>query len=137
VLFAPSYEEANSLSRERTGHGISRQTYALGPKARLVNELAERDSRVIEVHPRGVVPRHARRDVEAAKTSWNGQAIRLSALAGPGIHLPELLDAAGGVPPRRPRRRRGGLERPSRRLRTGERLPPPGAATSARSVIWY
>ncbi len=99
VLFAPSYNEANRRSRERYGGGISRQAYALRANVRVVNEIAARDERLIEVHPE-VSFRARVGDVLAyAKSSWNGQAIRRRALRDAGIGLPGLLDEAGAVPP--------------------------------------
>ena len=99
VLFAPSYDEANRRSRERYGAGVSRQAYALSPNVRIVNELADEDPRVIEVHPE-VSFRALVGDVLAyGKSTWNGQAIRRRALDAAGIPLPELLEEAGGVPP--------------------------------------
>ena len=99
VLFAPSYEEANRRSRAWYGSGISRQAYALRASVRVVGDLAERDPRLIEVHPEASFRALVGDVLSHGKSTWNGQAIRRRALADAGIRLPELLDEAGAVPP--------------------------------------
>jgi predicted RNase H-like nuclease len=51
VLEARTYAEASQLARELTGKGISKQAFALRNRILEVDALAERDERVIEVHP--------------------------------------------------------------------------------------
>jgi len=55
VLYAPDYPAANDLSRRLTGRGLSKQTWAIVPKIREVDEaLRARPAwrgRVREVHP--------------------------------------------------------------------------------------
>jgi predicted RNase H-like nuclease len=100
VLEAPSFAEANEIAqRLLDGRKISRQAWALRHNIRAVAAVAERDGRVIEVHPE--VSFRAMRDEPLAypKTTWNGQAIRRAALAAHGIALPDELDeTAGGIP---------------------------------------
>lgn len=55
ALYAPDYQAANRLSRDLTGRGMSRQTWAIAPKIREVDEALrlhpEWRHRVREVHP--------------------------------------------------------------------------------------
>jgi predicted RNase H-like nuclease len=101
VLEAASYAEANDIAaRVLDGRKISQQAWALRHNIAVVEAVAERDERVIEVHPE--VSFCAMRDGDHllyAKTTWNGQALRRAALATHGIVLPEQLDEAGGAPP--------------------------------------
>lgn len=50
VLEAETYDQANQWSRQASGKGLSRQSWALVPKIRDVAAVAT-DSRVYEVHP--------------------------------------------------------------------------------------
>ena len=55
VIEAPTYDDANRISRERQNRGISKQSFAICPKIRSIDEAlrsnpAIRD-RVYEVHP--------------------------------------------------------------------------------------
>ena len=55
ALYAPDYPAANRLSRDMTGRGLSKQTWAIVPKIREVDETLrlrpEWRQRVREVHP--------------------------------------------------------------------------------------
>jgi predicted RNase H-like nuclease len=55
ALYAADHAAASSVNREKTGRGLSRQSWAITPKIREVNEcLAEREGplpRVREMHP--------------------------------------------------------------------------------------
>jgi predicted RNase H-like nuclease len=55
VLDAEGYDEANELNRERTGYGLSRQTWNILPKVRAVEEFLTAvdppDGVVLEGHP--------------------------------------------------------------------------------------
>jgi predicted RNase H-like nuclease len=101
VLEAASYAEANERAVELLdGKKISQQAWALRKNIGAVEAVAQRDERVIEVHPE--VSFCAMRDGEHLafpKTTWNGQALRRTALAAHGIVLSDELDEAGGVPP--------------------------------------
>jgi predicted RNase H-like nuclease len=99
VLAAETYAEANERAAALLGKKISRQAWALRPNIGAVEAVAERDGRVIEVHPE--VSFRAMRGAPLAypKTTWNGQAIRRAALREQGIALPDELDEhAGGIP---------------------------------------
>lgn len=99
VILAETYEEANALARKRYGYGISRQAYALSPNIRIVERIASLDQRLIEVHPEVSFRALIGKPLEYAKTTWNGQQVRRSALRAAGLEPPELLDEAGSVPP--------------------------------------
>ncbi len=95
ALLAPTHAEATRISRERTGQGISRQAYALGPKLLECERWrAQAHVPVWEVHPEvsftlllGAPPR-------SSKKTWDGAVQRRDALAAAGIHL-DRLGAAG------------------------------------------
>jgi predicted RNase H-like nuclease len=100
VLDAGSYAEANERAAELLdGKKISQQAWALRHNIKAVDAVAERDDRVIEVHPEVSFREMHGDDIPFAKTTWNGQAIRRAALAAHEIVLPDELDErAGGVP---------------------------------------
>ena len=84
------YQQANALSRELTGKGLSKQSFSLFPKIRELDDWlanAERRGEWFECHPevafaqlnKGVA-------LEASKKSEEGQAMRISLLAElPGV----------------------------------------------------
>ncbi len=55
ALTASIYEEASAINRENTGRGLSKQSYAIMPKIREVDELLSNDEsarkRIREIHP--------------------------------------------------------------------------------------
>jgi predicted RNase H-like nuclease len=100
VLRQPDFASAVSLCRALTGKGLSQQSYALRTKTLEVAPVADRDDRIIEVHPElsfsvlagGVIP--------ASKKSWDGLMRRRLLLEQAGIRLPEALgESAGRVGP--------------------------------------
>lgn len=99
VLARTPHAEASALSVERSGKGISRQAYALKEKIAEVQPLAERDPRVLEVHPECSFTAMARAELRSPKTSWDGLRLRERLLRDAGVHLPEDLGAAGMAPP--------------------------------------
>jgi predicted RNase H-like nuclease len=137
VLYADSYAEANRISREKYGNGISRQAYGLAANVRVVNDLAEQDPRLIEVHPEVSFRALLGKELAFSKSTWNGQAIRRRALADAGIRLPELLEEAGSVPPA------DVLDAAvaawtARRYASGEaRSLPPDPGPTWRPAIWF
>ena len=86
---------ATRLARELTGSGISRQSWALGPK---ILEVAGVSSHVYEVHPE-VSFRHLAGRALVSKKTWAGQIARREALNEAKIVLPDDLGEAGAVPP--------------------------------------
>lgn len=90
VLRASGYAEANALSRQRFGRGLSRQSYALRAKIREADRLAD-DPRVHEVHPEVSFRALKGAPLETSKRSWNGLNERIALLAEAGVALPEEL----------------------------------------------
>lgn len=90
VLRAPSYAEANALSKQRSGRGLSRQSYALRAKILEADRLAD-DPRVHEVHPEVSFRALKGAPLESTKRSWNGLNERIGLLAAAGVALPEEL----------------------------------------------
>jgi predicted RNase H-like nuclease len=99
VIEAPSYEQANLLSKTGYGRGISRQAYGLRAKILEVSPVAARDDRIIEVHPEVSFLTMKNGPLEFSKKTWNGQMERRSLLQAQGIEIPNQLDPAGSVPP--------------------------------------
>jgi predicted RNase H-like nuclease len=139
VLAAGSYAEANALAAALPGgKRISQQAWALRTNIAAVGAVAERDARVIEVHPE--VSFCAMRDGEPLafpKTTWNGVALRRAALARHGIVLPDELGEAGGVPPADVLDA-AAVAWTARRHANGESKPlPDGWPRGKAGAIWY
>jgi hypothetical protein len=64
----------------------------------LVDEIASRDGRVVEIHPEVSYRAMAGQPLEYSKKSWNGTSLRRLLLAQHGIVLPEDLGKAGLAP---------------------------------------
>jgi predicted RNase H-like nuclease len=100
VLDAETYEDANRVAvRLLDGKKISKQTYSLATNIRAVAMLAERDARLIEVHPEVSFRALTGNPVQWAKTTWNGQMIRRRHLESAGVSLPEELSMRLAVCP--------------------------------------
>jgi predicted RNase H-like nuclease len=101
VLDAPTYAAANEVAVGLLdGKRISQQAWALRHNIAAVATVAERDGRLIEVHPEVSFRAMHGSEVAFPKTTWNGQALRRAALAEHGIVLPDQLDGPpGAVPP--------------------------------------
>lgn len=98
VMEIDSYPEANRLSRERYGRGISKQVYNLRDKIFEVVALAD-DRRLVEIHPELVFAELAGQPLVEPKKTWAGQQRRLALLAEAGIELSSDVGPAGRVPP--------------------------------------
>ena len=98
ATYAEANAEANAVAPAITGKKISRQAWALRENIVLVDAVAARDGRVVEVHPEVSFRAMAGAEREHAKGTWNGQAIRRACLAREGVVLPDRLDKAGHVP---------------------------------------
>ena len=94
ALEAPTYAEALARAREATGKGISRQAYGLRHRIVEVDEIAQRDERVVEVHPEVCFAELAGRPLRHSKHTAEGLAERRSLLTHAGLHAP----SAAGVP---------------------------------------
>ena len=99
VLDAPTYDEANKISRRLLGTGISQQSWALRARIFEVANVAASDDRIIEVHPEVSFRALNGRPVHYSKHSWSGIAQRRSLLAGAGILLPDEPADGGRVAP--------------------------------------
>ena len=106
ALTARTFAEANEIARTVTGKGISQQAYALARKILEVQELAEVDERVIEMHPEVSFCELAEDHIVDSKHTPEGLDQRRALLADAGIRLPgavpgvpeaDLLDAAAGA----------------------------------------
>ena len=98
ALEADGWEAANAISKELSGVGLSKQSYALVPKILEVDALAGSDDRVIEVHPEVSFRALSGGPLRGSKKSWSGMTQRRSLLATAGIELPDDLGEANGVP---------------------------------------
>ena len=97
VLEADSYQEANALSKERFGIGVSAQSYALRNKILEVDTPAADDRRVFEVHPEVTFWMLGGNALPSKKT-WDGAQRRRRLLERSGVFLPDDLGSAGLVP---------------------------------------
>lgn len=94
ALAAATYAEANATSRRVTGHGLSRQAYALAPKILEAEQWCERHpTPVREVHPEVSFAVLLGHPAAASKKTWSGVRERLVALEGAGIVLGDLPGA--------------------------------------------
>lgn len=92
ALGAAGYAEASEASRRATGHGISRQSFALAGKIREVAALAA-DPRVHEAHPEVSFAEMAGEPL-ARKKSWDGLMLRRALLSARGLAIPDLVGEA-------------------------------------------
>jgi predicted RNase H-like nuclease len=99
VLETSSYTEANELSKQHFGRGISAQSYALRRKIFEVDECATTDDRIYEVHPEVCFTAMKSEPLAYTKKSWHGQQARLHLLAQNGINIPDDLGPVGLIPP--------------------------------------
>jgi predicted RNase H-like nuclease len=96
LLMAPSHAQANDLAKAKGWEGISAQTYALRTMILQVGPVADRDTRVHEVHPEvSFVRANDEAPLRWSKASWNGQAIRRRILQDHRIIIPDELRDAG------------------------------------------
>jgi predicted RNase H-like nuclease len=138
VLDAESYAKANEIAaRLLDGKKISQQAWALRGNINRVGELAERDRRIVEVHPEVSFRKLVGEDVLFPKTSWNGQALRRQALEGAGIGLPDELDEAGVVPVADVLDAAAAAWSARRYARGAASSFPEDAQPGRRQVIWY
>jgi predicted RNase H-like nuclease/catechol 2,3-dioxygenase-like lactoylglutathione lyase family enzyme len=131
VLEAASYEEARRVATKTTGQSISAQSYALRRRILEVDEYAQEDERVIEVHPEVSFRELAHRPL-LSKHRTDGLAERRALLEAAGIEVPasvpriaepDLLDATVAA-------------WSARRYALGEALPLPRSPTARIGAIW-
>jgi predicted RNase H-like nuclease len=97
ALQAASYGDANLALDARGAPRLSQQSWALVPKIREADAVANGDVRVFEVHPEVSFRALAHKPLAWSKKSWNGLLHRRRLLAEAGIDLPEALPGIGGV----------------------------------------
>jgi len=131
VLEAGTYAQARSVATQLTGRSISAQAYALRRRILEIDEYANDDERVIEVHPEVSFHELARRPL-LSKRGTDGLAERRVLLEEAGIDLPatapriaepDLLDATI-------------CAWTARRYARGEALPLPAGHTARIGAIW-
>lgn len=128
---------ANVVAERLLGKRISRQSYALRLNMRVVELVADRDQRLIEVHPEVSFRTMAGSYLQYAKTTWNGQMVRRRLLAAEGIELPDDLGQAGRVPVADVLDSAAAAWS-ARRYASGKAEScPPGARAGQSGVIWY
>ncbi|MFB7501113.1 DUF429 domain-containing protein [Streptomyces sp. NPDC056161] len=99
VWEVPDHPAANSLCRDLTGNGLSRQAFALRAKVLDARECWTLDpERIHEVHPEVAFRAMAGTPLAHGKRSWGGQVLRRALLARQGMSLPDALGAADTVP---------------------------------------
>lgn len=139
VVTAADYASANATLAELGAPKLSQQAWALIPKIVEAEAIAERDKRVVEVHPEVSFRHLAGRPLAWSKKSWNGLLLRRDLLAGAGIALPDLIPGVAGaaaddvVDP-------AAAAWLARRIATGagRSLPdPPQLSDGRRVAIWY
>ena len=102
ALEAPTFAEAVARARAVTGKGISQQAYALRHRILEVEAFAERDKRIVEIHPEVSFAELAAAALHHSKHTAEGLAERRQLLARAGFDVPkapavpeaDLLDAA-------------------------------------------
>ncbi len=131
VLETPSYDEARRVALDLTGKSISAQSYALRHRILEVDDYADEDERVIEVHPEVSFRELGRRPL-LSKHRADGLAERRLLLEQAGIDLPasapriaepDLLDATVAA-------------WSARRYALGEALPLPQDHRERIGAIW-
>lgn len=109
ALEAETFGEANAISRERLGSGISRQAYDLRRRILEVDAHLREDLpyEIVEVHPDVSLVELAGEPLASRKKSAEGATARRELLAGAGIHVPtsaptgvatdEMIDACAAA----------------------------------------
>ncbi|MFM7270191.1 MAG: DUF429 domain-containing protein [Actinomycetes bacterium] len=94
---APDHATANAISRAATGHGVSRQAFALAAKILEVDAWRSGSTLdVREVHPETSFAVLLHRPAAASKRTWAGVGERRAALAAVGIDLTPFEGVALG-----------------------------------------
>ena len=95
VLNQPDWEMANARSKELSGRGLTKQSFAIARKILEVEPVAQADARVYEVHPEVSFQALADAPLAGSKHQWNGLTQRRALLAGAGIVIPDALGPVG------------------------------------------
>ncbi len=99
VLEAPTYAEANRISKQSFDRGVSQQSYALRKKILEIDAHAAAADRIYEVHPELSFTAMNGKPLTHSKKSWHGQQARLLLLAEAGITIPSDLGPVNAIPP--------------------------------------
>lgn len=97
ALEAESFAEALAISRELSGVGLSKQSYALRKKAFEVDTFVRStDLRVVEVHPEVCfMEMNDSRPLRDPKRTWAGLQTRVQLLKQAGVQIPDELGLLG------------------------------------------
>lgn len=98
VLEAATFPEANEVARKLIGRGVSPQTYGLRARIFEGERQINAGHNLIEVHPEVSFAVLAGEPLQWPKDSWRGAPVRRRLLSDAGVHLPEHLGDADGVP---------------------------------------
>jgi predicted RNase H-like nuclease len=98
LLQSPSLGEANQRATAEGWKRISAQAFALRKLILQVQPVADRDTRLFEIHPEVSFVR-ANQDVplQWSKLTWGGTVLRRRILQDHGIVIPDDIGAAGGA----------------------------------------
>ncbi len=100
VFGRKTFASGNTLHRQLTGQGISRQSWGLRDRVLEAKAFVAENPNTIEIHPEVCFRAMKGRTLEYAKKTWNGQMERRALLEAQGIELPARFDQpAGKVPP--------------------------------------
>lgn len=98
-VYAASFGQANALSRERIGAGVSQQAWALRTRIAEVDAWLRQDLPfvVVEVHPEASFTQMAGAPAATGKRSAEGAAERRQALSRAGVGVPSTLPTGVAV----------------------------------------
>lgn len=96
ALVAATHADAVRISIERTGKGLSIQSYGLRTRILEVDAYVRRTPRtVLEVHPEVSFATLAGRALSTRKSTWAGIEERRALLARAGVTVPAVIGVAG------------------------------------------
>lgn len=96
VLEASTHSEATRVAQDLTGHGVSQQSYSLGPKIFEVERwMPSAPCLVREVHPELSFLQLDPDGITSSKKTWSGAVQRARALKKAGIDLDRAVGNGG------------------------------------------
>ncbi|SPM43606.1 Predicted nuclease (RNAse H fold) [Mycobacterium numidiamassiliense] len=101
ILQQDSYDSANALSRELTGLGLSKQSYALRQKVLEADKLFDDGATLplFEIHPEVSFMAMGDGPALMSKKTWHGQRDRMTRLGAQGIVIPAEIGVAAEASP--------------------------------------
>jgi predicted RNase H-like nuclease len=99
VVDEPTYARACERLLKLEGRKLSRQSWALVPKLREVDQRVGPSDPIVEVHPELSFRTLAGAPLRHGKKTWGGIALRRKLLAAAGIRLPEDLHVLASSAP--------------------------------------